>query len=49
MLFRKFFARKDPRPVAAPVRDKFATMERPGNMGIALNPIALLVKGATQY
>ena len=43
MLFRKLFSTKNPHPVSVPDRDK------PGNMKVALNPIALLVKGATQY
>ena len=42
MLFRKLFARKNPRPVATPDRDK------PGTIDVTLNPIALLVKGATR-
>lgn len=49
MLFRKLFARKKLRPAVAPNRDRSSKMAKPGNMEVALNPIALLVKGATQY
>lgn len=42
MLFRKLFARKNPSPVSLPDRDK------PGTIDVTLNPIALLVKGATR-
>ncbi|MFQ5784806.1 MAG: hypothetical protein ACE5H8_08270 [Alphaproteobacteria bacterium] len=43
MLLKKLFARKSPRSVAA------SKSEKPGNFEVALNPIALLVKGATRF
>lgn len=45
MLLRKLFTRKNPRSTAVP-RLANPGDAKPGNMEAALNPFALLVKGA---